>query len=83
MCIYELLFICLIFILTEGVAAATAGAIFYGNSLLGAILFIWIAPRWILLQRDWRAMELFLDRYRIGQFLNTLYMYVYILECVK
>ncbi|XP_043276378.1 gustatory receptor for sugar taste 64e-like [Venturia canescens] len=45
-----------------GIGAATAGAIFYSNSLLGTALFMWLCPRWIPLQRDWRAMERILDR---------------------
>ncbi|EFN61324.1 Putative gustatory receptor 64f [Camponotus floridanus] len=44
-----------------GVAAATAGAIFYGNSVIGLIIFLWLAPRWVTLQCDWRAMEHFID----------------------
>ncbi|XP_012278986.1 gustatory receptor 5a for trehalose [Orussus abietinus] len=44
-----------------GVGAATAGAVFYGNGVLGAILFLWLSPRWIPLQRQWRAMERLID----------------------
>ncbi|CAL1674849.1 unnamed protein product [Lasius platythorax] len=44
-----------------GIAAATAGAIFYGNSVIGLIIFLWLSPRWVTLQRDWRAMEQFID----------------------
>ncbi|XP_014297971.1 gustatory receptor for sugar taste 64e [Microplitis demolitor] len=45
-----------------GIAAATAGAVFYGNSLFGLGLFMWLSPRWISLQKQWRSMELLLDR---------------------
>lgn len=48
--------------ISGGVAAATAGAIFYGNSVLGLIIFFWLSPRWVTLQRDWRSMEQFIDR---------------------
>ncbi|KAL6255770.1 hypothetical protein P5V15_013013 [Pogonomyrmex californicus] len=44
-----------------GIAAATSGAIFYGNSVMGLIIFFWLSPRWIILQRDWRSMEHFID----------------------
>ncbi|XP_011881611.1 PREDICTED: gustatory receptor for sugar taste 64e-like [Vollenhovia emeryi] len=44
-----------------GVASATAGAIFYTNSVIGLIIFFWLAPRWVTLQRDWRSMEQFID----------------------
>lgn len=49
-------------LISGGVAAATAGALFYGNSVLGLIIFFWLSPRWVALQRDWRDMEQFLDR---------------------
>ncbi|XP_029177344.1 gustatory receptor for sugar taste 64a-like [Nylanderia fulva] len=48
-----------------GIASATAGAIFYGNSVLGLILFFWLSPRWVILQRDWRAMEQFIDSNKV------------------
>ncbi|XP_032670845.1 gustatory receptor for sugar taste 64f-like [Odontomachus brunneus] len=44
-----------------GFTAATVGAIFYGNSVLGLIMFFWLSPRWVTLQRDWRNMEQFID----------------------
>ncbi|XP_072755740.1 gustatory receptor for sugar taste 64e isoform X2 [Anoplolepis gracilipes] len=44
-----------------GITAATAGAVFYGNSVIGLIIFFWLSPRWVTLQRDWRAMEQFID----------------------
>ncbi|XP_047354718.1 gustatory receptor for sugar taste 64f-like isoform X2 [Vespa velutina] len=44
-----------------GIAAATAGAIFYGNGLCGTIMFLWLSPRWVILQNDWKAMEQFID----------------------
>ncbi|KAG8034622.1 hypothetical protein G9C98_007698 [Cotesia typhae] len=45
-----------------GIAAATAGAVFYGNSLFGLGLFMWLSPRWISIQQQWKSMELQLDR---------------------
>ena len=48
--------------LIGGIADATVGAVFYGNSLLGTILFLSLSPRWISLQHDWRAMEQYIDR---------------------
>lgn len=45
-----------------GIAAATAGAVFYGDSVIALIVFLWLSPRWVTLQRDWRAMEQFIDR---------------------
>ncbi|KAG7202790.1 hypothetical protein KM043_009957 [Ampulex compressa] len=50
-----------------GIPAATAGAIFYGNSLLGTIAFFWLSPHWVSLQRDWRAMEQFIDSNKPGR----------------
>ncbi|XP_046825824.1 gustatory receptor for sugar taste 64f-like [Vespa crabro] len=44
-----------------GIAAATAGAIFYGNGLCGTIMYLWLSPRWVILQNDWKAMEQFID----------------------
>ncbi|XP_043675728.1 gustatory receptor 5a for trehalose-like isoform X3 [Vespula pensylvanica] len=44
-----------------GVAEATAGAIFYGNGLCGTIMYLWLSPRWVILQNDWKAMERFID----------------------
>ncbi|EFN77949.1 Putative gustatory receptor 64f [Harpegnathos saltator] len=44
-----------------GIAAATAGAVFYSNSMIGLIIFFWLSPRWVILQRDWRVMEQFID----------------------
>ncbi|XP_043500317.1 gustatory receptor 5a for trehalose-like [Polistes fuscatus] len=44
-----------------GIAAATAGAIFYGNGFFGTIMFLWLSPRWVILQNEWRAMERFID----------------------
>ncbi|XP_014475081.1 PREDICTED: gustatory receptor for sugar taste 64a-like [Dinoponera quadriceps] len=44
-----------------GIAAATAGAVFYGNCVIGLIIFFWLSPRWVTLQRDWRTMEEFID----------------------
>ncbi|XP_046608077.1 gustatory receptor 5a for trehalose-like isoform X1 [Neodiprion virginianus] len=46
-----------------GIGAATAGAVFYGNSVLGSFLFLWLAPRWAPLQQEWRAMEQLIDRW--------------------
>lgn len=45
-----------------GIASATVGAVFYGNSLLGSILFFWLSSRWVPLQSEWRAMERCIDR---------------------
>nr|QBZ67162.1 gustatory receptor 64f1 [Trichogramma chilonis] len=45
-----------------GIADATAGAVFYGNSLLGNFMFLRLCPRWIAVQYDWRAMERLLDK---------------------
>ncbi|CAB0037321.1 unnamed protein product [Trichogramma brassicae] len=47
---------------TGGIADATAGAVFYGNSLLGNFMFLRLCPRWIAVQYDWRAMERLLDK---------------------
>ncbi|XP_003705354.1 gustatory receptor for sugar taste 64f isoform X2 [Megachile rotundata] len=44
-----------------GIGAATVGAVFYGNSLLGTILFFWLSFRWRSLQCEWRAMERYID----------------------
>ncbi|XP_048514878.1 gustatory receptor for sugar taste 64e-like isoform X2 [Athalia rosae] len=46
-----------------GIASATAGVIFYGNSVLGASIFLWLAPRWGPLQHEWQAMEQLTDRW--------------------
>ncbi|KAI4488020.1 hypothetical protein M0804_004868 [Polistes exclamans] len=46
-----------------GIAAATAGAIFYGNGFFGTIMFLWLSPRWVILQNEWSAMERFIDRF--------------------
>ncbi|XP_070156540.1 gustatory receptor for sugar taste 64a [Polyergus mexicanus] len=54
-----------IFGVQGGVAAATAGAVFYGDSVIALIVFLWLSPRWITLQRDWRAMEQFIDSNKI------------------
>ncbi|XP_043464388.1 gustatory receptor for sugar taste 64f-like [Leptopilina heterotoma] len=45
-----------------GISDATVGAVFYGNSLFGTILFLNLSPGWISLQQDWRAMEEFIDK---------------------
>ncbi|XP_012217564.2 gustatory receptor for sugar taste 64e-like isoform X2 [Linepithema humile] len=50
-----------------GIASATAGAVFYGNSVLGLIIFFWLSPRWVMLQRDWRVMEQFIDSNKIDR----------------
>ncbi|XP_017793582.1 PREDICTED: gustatory receptor for sugar taste 64f-like [Habropoda laboriosa] len=44
-----------------GIGTATVGAVFYGNSLLGSILFFWLSSRWIPLQCEWRVMEQYMD----------------------
>ncbi|KAK1137714.1 hypothetical protein K0M31_002209 [Melipona bicolor] len=44
-----------------GIAAATVGAVFYGNSLMGSILFFRLSLRWVSLQCEWRAMERYID----------------------
>ncbi|XP_011502851.1 PREDICTED: gustatory receptor for sugar taste 64f-like [Ceratosolen solmsi marchali] len=44
-----------------GISDATIGAVFYGNSLIGNIMFLRLCPRWISIQYDWRAMEQILD----------------------
>ncbi|XP_043525132.1 gustatory receptor 5a for trehalose-like isoform X1 [Frieseomelitta varia] len=44
-----------------GIAEATGGAVFYGNSLMGSILFFRLSLRWVSLQREWRAMERYID----------------------
>ncbi|XP_071644434.1 gustatory receptor for sugar taste 64a [Temnothorax longispinosus] len=48
-----------------GIASATAGAIFYGNSVIGLIIFFWLSPHWITLQRNWRSMEQFIDSNKV------------------
>ncbi|XP_031833758.1 gustatory receptor for sugar taste 64f [Nomia melanderi] len=45
-----------------GIGAATVGAVFYGNSLLGLILFFWLSSRWASFQCEYRAMEQYIDR---------------------
>lgn len=45
-----------------GLGAATVGAVFYGNSLVGSILFFSLSSRWVSLQYEWRAMERYIDR---------------------
>lgn len=57
--------------LPGGIAAATAGAIFYGNGLFGTIMFIWLSPRWVILQNDWKAMERFIDRFNLKYYLTV------------
>lgn len=32
-------------------------AIIYGNSFLNIIIYFWISPKWIELQKQWAAME--------------------------
>ncbi|XP_011340003.1 gustatory receptor for sugar taste 64f isoform X2 [Ooceraea biroi] len=49
------------FAVKGGIAAAMSGAMFYGNCMMGLILFFWLSPRWVTLQRDWRSMEQFID----------------------
>ncbi|XP_008208306.2 gustatory receptor 2 isoform X2 [Nasonia vitripennis] len=44
-----------------GIADATVGAMFYGNSLLGNLMFLRLCPKWISIQHDWRAMERLID----------------------
>ncbi|XP_054011018.1 gustatory receptor for sugar taste 64f-like [Hylaeus anthracinus] len=44
-----------------GIGEATIGTVFYGNSLLGAILFFWLSSRWTSLQYEWKAMEQYID----------------------
>ncbi|CAK9807740.1 Gustatory receptor for sugar taste 64f [Anthophora plagiata] len=44
-----------------GIGTATIGAVFYGNSLLGSILFFRLSSRWIPLQCEWRVMEQYMD----------------------
>ncbi|XP_076665650.1 gustatory receptor for sugar taste 64f isoform X2 [Andrena cerasifolii] len=44
-----------------GITGATVGAVFYGNSLLGAILFFRLSSRWMSFQCEWRAMEQYID----------------------
>ncbi|KAG9433562.1 gustatory receptor for sugar taste 64f [Apis mellifera carnica] len=44
-----------------GLGAATVGAVFYGNSLVGSILFFSLSSRWVSLQYEWRAMERYID----------------------
>ncbi|RLZ02212.1 Gustatory receptor 2 [Cephus cinctus] len=50
------------FELKGGITSATSGAVFYGNSLIGAVIFLWLAPHWVVLQQDWRAMERLINR---------------------
>ncbi|XP_066583615.1 gustatory receptor for sugar taste 64e-like isoform X2 [Prorops nasuta] len=50
-----------------GITTATAGAVFYGNSLISNLLFFRLSPRWVPLQRDWRAMESYLDSNKTGR----------------
>lgn len=45
-----------------GLGTATVGAVFYGNSLVGSILFFSLSSRWVSLQYEWRAMERYIDR---------------------
>ncbi|XP_063972231.1 gustatory receptor for sugar taste 64e-like isoform X2 [Diachasmimorpha longicaudata] len=49
------------FVQDGGVATATGGIMFYGNSLVGTMLFFWLAPKWISLQQEWRMMERFFN----------------------
>ncbi|XP_076164337.1 gustatory receptor for sugar taste 64f [Ptiloglossa arizonensis] len=49
-----------------GIGEATIGAVFYGNSLLGAILFFWLSSRWTYVQCQWRAMEQYIDSNSTG-----------------
>ncbi|XP_043276373.1 gustatory receptor for sugar taste 64e-like isoform X2 [Venturia canescens] len=35
---------------------------FYGNAFLCTIFFMRLAPRWVIIQQDWREMERLLDR---------------------
>ncbi|XP_076378783.1 gustatory receptor 5a for trehalose [Megalopta genalis] len=44
-----------------GIGVATVGAVFYGNSLLGSILFLWLSSRWASFQCEYRAMEQYID----------------------
>ncbi|XP_039303811.1 gustatory receptor for sugar taste 64e isoform X2 [Solenopsis invicta] len=48
-----------------GIAAATAGAVFYTNCVIGQLIFFRLSPRWVTLQRDWRSMEQFIDSNKI------------------
>lgn len=48
-----------------GIGAATAGAVFYGNALIGATLMFRLAARWPRLMAAWAHMEGVLRRGRV------------------
>ncbi|KAF7989425.1 hypothetical protein HCN44_008099 [Aphidius gifuensis] len=50
--------------LQEGISAATAGAVFYSDSFIGAVIFYFLSPKWTKLQQEWRLMEQQLDSYK-------------------
>ncbi|THK33052.1 gustatory receptor for sugar taste 64e [Diachasma alloeum] len=55
------------FVQDGGIATATGGIMFYGNSLMGTVLFFRLAPKWIALQREWRMMERFFNSCKYPQ----------------
>ncbi|EGI60658.1 Putative gustatory receptor 64f [Acromyrmex echinatior] len=59
----------------EGIVAATSGAIFYVNCVMGLIIFFWLSSRWVNLQRDWRSMELFIDRKSNNGIISDIYFF--------
>ncbi|XP_020278417.1 gustatory receptor for sugar taste 64a-like [Pseudomyrmex gracilis] len=71
-----------------GIANATAGAIFYGNSVLGLLIFFWLSPRWVILQREWRTMEQFIDsnkteRPKLRWKINLIAIFILLLALVE
>ncbi|XP_029167705.1 gustatory receptor for sugar taste 64a-like [Nylanderia fulva] len=42
-----------------------AAVVFYGNNVMSLMIFFWLSPRWVTLQRDWRAMEQFIDSNKV------------------
>lgn len=44
------------------IADATAGIVFYGNAFFAVLLYLKLSPKWIILQEEWRAMEMYIDR---------------------
>ncbi|KAJ1523717.1 hypothetical protein ONE63_001551 [Megalurothrips usitatus] len=48
-----------------GIGDATAGAVFYGNALIGSVLLFRLAARWPRLMAEWAGMEEVLRRGRL------------------
>lgn len=51
-----------LFLHPGGLAAATSGAVFYGNAFCATWLFIKLSTRWKNLMKHWTKVELRLDR---------------------